>query len=145
MPAAIAKYTDPILRSISAKMNRKIRILIPCGGTGIFEDIPAVIVLLDEGSASASEILAAGLNENENDVVTLVGETSFGKGTIQDAKDFSDGAGLHVTVAKWLTPNKNWVHEKGIEPEVEVEMTVEDFEAEQDPQLDKALELANEI
>ena len=114
-------------------------------GTGIFEDIPAVVVLLDGGSASASEILAAGLDENEDDIVTLVGETSFGKGTIQDAKDFSDGSGLHVTVAKWLTPDKNWVHDRGIEPEVKVEMDAEDFEAGRDPQLDKALELANEI
>jgi len=113
--------------------------------TGAFEDLPAVFVLLDEGSASASEILAAGLKENLMDEVTLVGVTSFGKGTIQDAKDFSDGSALHVTIAKWLTPEKNWVHDRGIDPDVEVEATIEDFKEGRDPQLEKALELAKEI
>jgi len=113
--------------------------------TGAFEDIPAVFVLLDGGSASASEILAAGLKENLGDEITIIGVTSFGKGTIQDAKDFSDGSALHVTIAKWLTPEKNWVHEKGIDPDVEVAITTEDFKAERDPQLEKALELAKEI
>ncbi|MBD3366480.1 PDZ domain-containing protein [candidate division WWE3 bacterium] len=113
--------------------------------SGLFEDIPAVFVLLDGGSASASEILAAALKENKADMTTIVGETSFGKGTIQDAKDFTDGSALHITIAKWLTPEKNWVHEVGISPDVEVERTYEDFEAGRDPQLDRALELAEEI
>lgn len=113
--------------------------------SGALESIPAVFILLDEGSASAAEILAAGLKENHPEEVTIIGKTSFGKGTIQDAKDFSDGAGLHLTVAKWLTPEKNWVHEEGITPDVEVERTIEDVKAERDPQLDKALELAGEL
>ncbi len=110
-----------------------------------FERIPAIFVLLDGGSASSSEILAAALKENKEDIVTIIGESSFGKGTIQDAKDFSDGSGLHVTIAKWLTPEKNWVHEEGIEPDIVVERTMEDFEAGRDPQLDKAIELAKEF
>ncbi len=112
---------------------------------GAFEDLPAMFVLLDGGSASASEILAAGLKENLGEEVTIIGVTSFGKGTIQDAKDFSDGSALHVTIAKWLTPEKNWVHEKGIDPDIDVELTVEDFNEGRDPQLEKALELAKEI
>jgi len=112
---------------------------------GAFEDLPEMFVLLDGGSASASEILAAGLKENLVDEVTIIGVTSFGKGTIQDAKDFSDGSALHVTIAKWLTPEKNWVHEKGIDPDIEVESTIEDFKEGRDPQLEKALELAKEI
>jgi len=112
---------------------------------GAFEDLPAMFVLMDGGSASASEILAAGLKENLGEEVTIIGVTSFGKGTIQDAKDFSDGSALHVTIAKWLTPEKNWVHEKGIDPDIDVELTIEDFNEERDPQLEKALELAKEI
>jgi carboxyl-terminal processing protease len=111
---------------------------------GAFENLPAVFVLIDEGSASASEILAAALDAHIEDVV-LVGTKSFGKGTIQDAKEFSDGAGVHITVAKWLTPNEVWVHKEGIEPEVVVERVPEDMENGIDAQLDKAIELAKEF
>ncbi len=111
--------------------------------TGSFESVPRVIVLIDEGSASASEILAAALKTNKDAI--LVGEKSFGKGTIQDAQDFEDGSGVHITVAKWLTPNKEWVHKAGITPDEIVERTIEHFNEGVDPQLDKAIELANEI
>jgi carboxyl-terminal processing protease len=110
---------------------------------GAFHDVPAVYVLIDGGSASASEILAAALKDNVKAV--LVGEKSFGKGTIQDALEFSDDSGLHVTIAKWLTPKKEWVHKKGINPDVEVKRTDEDFDRGIDPQLDKALELAKQL
>ena len=106
---------------------------------GSFKRIP-VFVLIDGGSASASEILAAGLKENTGAV--LIGEKSFGKGTIQDAREFTDGSGLHITVAKWLTPKKEWVHNVGIAPDVVVERKSEDITAGVDKQLEKALELA---
>lgn len=99
----------------------------------------SVTVLIDGGSASASEILAAALQERAG--AKLIGEKSFGKGTVQDAVDFGDGSGLHLTVAKWLTPSSVWVHEKGLEPDFEVELTEEDIDKDRDPQLDKALEL----
>ena len=110
---------------------------------GIFKDIPAVFVLIDQGSASASEILAAALRDNIG--AKLIGEKSFGKGTIQDAKDFNDGSGLHITIAKWLTPKKEWVHGKGLEPDITVKITDEDLDKGVDPQLNKALELAKEF
>ncbi|MBN1162725.1 S41 family peptidase [Patescibacteria group bacterium] len=110
---------------------------------GLFVEVPAVFVLIDKGSASASEILAAALKYHNNAI--LIGETSFGKGTIQEPRDFSDGSGLHITVAKWLTPGKEWIHETGITPDVVVERTKEDVQAGIDAQLDKAVELANEI
>jgi carboxyl-terminal processing protease len=110
---------------------------------GTFDKVPLVIVLIDEGSASASEILAAALKSNIN--VTLLGKKSFGKGTIQDAKDFGDGSGVHITVAKWLTPEKVWVHNEGITPDVEVEITEENIEDGYDSQLETAVELAKEI
>lgn len=106
---------------------------------GSLNGVP-VVVLIDEGSASASEILAAALRDNA--AATLVGQKSFGKGTIQDVRNFEDGSGVHITIAKWLTPNKEWVHEKGIEPQIKVEVTAEDIEADKDPQLDKAIETA---
>ncbi|HOS88654.1 MAG TPA: S41 family peptidase [bacterium] len=110
---------------------------------GVFKDIPAVFVLIDQGSASASEILAAALRDNIG--AKLIGEKSFGKGTIQDARDFNDGSGLHITIAKWLTPKKEWVHGKGLEPDITVKITDEDLDKGVDPQLNKALELAKEF
>ncbi|MCA9307934.1 MAG: S41 family peptidase [Patescibacteria group bacterium] len=106
---------------------------------GAFEGVP-VYVLIDGGSASASEILSAALKHNINAV--LVGQKSFGKGTIQDAKDFEDGSGIHITIAKWLTPAKEWVHKVGIDPDVVVEITKEDIENKNDTQLNKALDFA---
>ncbi|MCL6571240.1 MAG: S41 family peptidase, partial [Bacillus sp. (in: Bacteria)] len=77
-----------------------------------------LVVLIDKGSASASEILAAAVKESAG--VTLIGEKSFGKGTVQSASAFEDGSNLKLTTAKWLTPNGNWIHKKGIKPDVEV-------------------------
>ncbi|EGA88959.1 carboxy-terminal processing protease [Planococcus donghaensis MPA1U2] len=77
-----------------------------------------VTLLIDGGSASASEILAGAMNESAD--IQLVGEKTFGKGTVQTANDLQDGSNLKFTTAKWLTPDGNWIHEKGIEPDVEV-------------------------
>ncbi len=75
-------------------------------------------ILVDGGSASASEILAGALNESAN--VKVVGEKTFGKGTVQTVEELSDGATLKYTTAKWLTPDGNWIHEKGIQPNIHV-------------------------
>jgi carboxyl-terminal processing protease len=82
-------------------------------------DIP-LVVIIDQGSASASEIFAAAVKESAN--VPLVGQKSFGKGTVQRAQDFSDGSNMKFTTEKWLTPNGNWIHEKGIKPDYEVSL-----------------------
>jgi len=110
---------------------------------GQFNDVPGLFVLVDEGSASASEILAAALREHNKAV--LIGTKTFGKGTIQDAKDFEDGSGIHITTNKWLTPSKDWVHDVGITPDIIIEFTEEDITNNNDTQLNKALELAKEI
>lgn len=97
-----------------------------------------VVILLNKGSASASEILAAALQYHVKSPV--VGETSFGKGTVQDARDLADGSGIHITVAKWLTPGGDWVNEKGIKPDYETVSTKGSSE-EEDVQLTKAIEV----
>lgn len=77
-----------------------------------------IAVLIDGGSASASEILAGALKEGEG--YTLIGEKTFGKGTVQQAIPLGDGSNIKLTLYKWLTPDGNWVHNKGIEPDIEI-------------------------
>jgi len=101
---------------------------------GLLTDFP-IIVLINKGSASASEIVAGALRDHNR--TKLVGETSFGKGTIQQAEDLGNGAGLHVTVAKWLTPNGTWVHGKGLTPDIAVPLDQKD--PSHDVQLEKAI------
>ncbi|WP_110927815.1 lmo1851 family serine protease [Bacillus massiliglaciei] len=79
-----------------------------------------VVVLVDDGSASASEIVAAAVSESAH--IPLVGVKTFGKGTMQTATDFKDGSNFKYTAAKWLTPNGNWIHDKGIKPDIEVKL-----------------------
>lgn len=81
-------------------------------------DVPVTLVI-DEGSASASEILAGALSESAK--VPLVGLNSFGKGTVQTVNDLPDGSNIKITTAKWLTPDGNWIHDKGIKPDYAVE------------------------
>lgn len=77
-----------------------------------------VVVLVNGGSASASEILAGALRDDKG--IKLVGDKTFGKGTIQQPEDLDNGAGIHITIAKWLTPNGTWVHGKGLEPNIKI-------------------------
>lgn len=109
--------------------------------TGRLLDIPLTI-LIDEGSASASEIFSGAMRDHER--ATLVGQKSFGKGSVQEAEDLKDNAGLHVTIAKWKLPKGDWIHGKGIMPSIKVENTVEEgntLERKDDAQLDRAIEL----
>ena len=103
----------------------------------------AVVVIINEGSASASEILAGALRDNQS--VELIGETSFGKGSVQELEKLKDGSSLKVTIAKWLTPKGELITDKGLEPDVKVEISEEDIAAEKDPQLDKAIEIIKEL
>lgn len=82
-------------------------------------EVPTAVII-DEGSASASEIVAAAVNETAE--IPLFGKNTFGKGTVQTAEDFSDSSNMKITTARWLTPNDNWVHEEGVAPTTEVDM-----------------------
>jgi carboxyl-terminal processing protease len=100
-----------------------------------------VIVLVDRGSASASEIVAAALQDRDR--ATLVGETTFGKGTVQEWTTLDGAGGFRLTIAKWLTPDQRWIHLEGIKPDVVVDVPA-DVAAGEDPVLDRALELLGE-
>lgn len=125
--------------------NKKLTALIG----GQMTNIP-VIMLVNGGSASASEIMAGALHDNDR--ATLVGEKTFGKGSVQEIICLSGYSlsntcnedALKVTVAHWFTPNGINISKEGIKPDVEVKLTIEDANAGRDPQLDKALELAKQ-
>ena len=107
-------------------------------GNGQATDLP-IVVLINEGSASASEILAGALQDYDR--AKLVGVTSYGKGSVQNWVPLSNDQGAaRVTIARWLTPNERQIDHVGLEPDVVIEMAPEDFEAEEDPQLDAAVE-----
>ena len=116
---------------------------------GALTDIP-VIVLINEGSASASEILAGALNDKDEAI--LVGEKSYGKGSVQEVICLNNilfsnnckGPSLKVTIANWFTPNGVNISKEGIRPEFEVKLTEDDANNNRDPQLDKAIELAKQ-
>lgn len=96
-----------------------------------------LVVLINGGSASASEIVAGALQETKR--ARLVGEKSFGKGTVQEAEDLSGGAGLHITVARWLLPSGKNINKEGVKPDVEVKN--DEVKPAEDLQLQKAIEL----
>jgi carboxyl-terminal processing protease len=97
------------------------------------------VILINEGSASASEILAGALQDYEK--AQLIGETTFGKGSVQQLFELEDGSSIKLTVANWLTPKGRTIEEQGIEPDILVEYTIEDYENDLDPQLDRAKQL----
>lgn len=96
-----------------------------------------MVVLINGGSASASEILAGALREH--DVATLIGDTTFGKGSVQELVELPDGSSLKVTIARWLTPNGHSISEGGLDPDIEITRTPQQFIDGQDPQLEAAL------
>ena len=101
-----------------------------------------IVVLINKGSASASEILAGALRDNRQ--ALLIGEKSFGKGSVQQLEDLSEGS-LKITIAKWLTPKGTAINGEGLSPDIEVELTENDYKEGKDPQLDKAIEILNEM
>ncbi len=108
-------------------------------GYDVFNDKLKFVILIDGGSASASEIVAGAMQDHHK--AKLVGSQSFGKGSVQEVVDVTPDTILKITVAKWLTPNGNSISQKGLTPDYKVEFTKADYDAKKDPQLDKAVEL----
>jgi carboxyl-terminal processing protease len=109
---------------------------------GVLTDKP-LVVLIDEGSASASEILSGALRDNNR--ALLVGKKSFGKGLVQEINQLPGGSGVNITTQRYLTPNDTDINKMGIQPDVTVEETETDYKQKKDPQLDSALTLLNDM
>lgn len=111
-------------------------------GYDIFNENLKFVILVDGGSASASEILAGALAEHDRAI--LVGEKTFGKGSVQELVSITGDTSLKITVARWLTPDGNSISDQGITPDEVVDRTIKDVENDRDPQLDRAIEILNQ-
>lgn len=127
---AIENYGDNIKQKIYRSL-----------GYNIFDNELKFVILIDGGSASSSEIVAGAMQDYGR--AKLVGDQSYGKGSVQEVVDITPDTILKITVAKWLTPNGISISEKGLTPDYIVEYTKKDLENKKDPQLDKAVELLN--
>ncbi len=106
---------------------------------GTYRDLGIpLVILVDERSASASELVAGALQDTGK--ATIIGETTFGKGTVQTIQELVNGGGLRLTIARWLTPERNWIHGAGITPDIIVEWEPESFDDPNDPQLETAID-----
>ncbi|OGI25502.1 MAG: hypothetical protein A3J76_03600 [Candidatus Moranbacteria bacterium RBG_13_45_13] len=110
-------------------------------GGSILSNLP-IVVLVNSGSASASEILAGALRDDIG--AALVGKKTFGKGSVQQLEKLSGGSSLRITIARWLTPNGEYIMEKGINPDIDVDLTDDDYNNDRDPQMEKAVEIMKE-
>jgi carboxyl-terminal processing protease len=132
------RYSDGLTDQLRTKGNARLATL-------------PTVILINGGSASAAEILAGALHDIRN--VPLVGEKSFGKGSVQQLESFYNGSSLKVTVAKWLTPNGVSISDTGITPTHEVVIDPKEYKekgweigtVEKDPQLDKAIAIVNQL
>ena len=113
----------------------------PVEAGGLALDQP-VTVLVNGGTASASEIVAGALQDQQRAV--LIGQKTYGKGSVQLVYDLSDNSSLHVTVARWLTPNRHQIDKQGLQPDIEVTASEEDKTAGRDSQLERAIAYLNE-
>lgn len=110
-------------------------------GGDILKSIP-VVIIVNSGTASASEILAGALRDNLK--AKLIGVKTFGKGSVQQLEKMTGGSSLRITIARWLTPKGDYIMEKGIEPDINIEISNDDYNSNRDPQLEKAIEILKE-
>lgn len=135
---AISMSGEWVGNDIVLKERRQGKIVEQLSGTGRnrFAGIPTV-VLVNGGSASAAEIVTGALQDH--DAATVVGEKTFGKGSVQDYTPLSDGSAIKITIVEWLTPDERAINETGLDPDITVEQTNDDYENQRDPQLDRAI------
>lgn len=105
-------------------------------GNGVWTDLP-LVVMIDKGSASASEIVSGAIQDRKRAI--LLGDTSYGKGSVQSVHELSDKSSIHVTIAEWLTPNKTQISGRGLTPDVQVSISSDDAKAGNDTQLQAAI------
>ncbi len=98
-----------------------------------------MVILANEGSASAAEILAGALRDNRQ--IRLIGEKTYGKGSVQEVEQLKDGSSVKITVAEWLTPSGKNINKEGLQPDIEVKISTEDYDAGKDPQMEKAIQI----
>lgn len=130
-------WLDPNATVLTERRDNVVIKTIRARGEAILKGVPTV-VLVNEGSASASEITAGALRDNN--VATVIGKQSFGKGSVQQPINLGDGGLLKVTIARWFTPDGKNIDREGIKPDQEVEVSAEDIAAGRDPQLQAALD-----
>ncbi|MEI7512770.1 MAG: S41 family peptidase [Candidatus Uhrbacteria bacterium] len=142
LDVAVQMAGEWVGNKVVVKERRQGKIVEQLNGTGKnrFAGIPT-IVLVNGGSASASEIVSGALQDYG--VATMVGEKTFGKGSVQDYSTLPDGSAIKITIAEWLTPKDRTINKTGLDPDVVVARTPEDYEAQRDPQLDRALGILN--
>jgi carboxyl-terminal processing protease len=133
------KKGTPILIEDFGRKDQKIRY---SKGNGLLSSY-SLVVLVNQGTASGAEILAGALRDNKN--VLLIGEKTFGKGSVQTLEKLSNNSSLKITIAKWLTPKGEMINEKGLEPDIKIKMSEEDYKQGKDPQLEKALEILKNL
>ena len=130
-------FFDKGIPVVSEKFRNGSETKFSANGTAAFKDLP-IVVLVNQGSASASEILAGALRDNRN--IKLIGETTFGKGTVQDLEPLKDGSQIKMTIAQWVMPKGGIIEKNGLKPDIEVKITDADAAAKNDPQLNTALQ-----
>ncbi|MFA5997081.1 MAG: S41 family peptidase [Candidatus Paceibacterota bacterium] len=137
----MASFFLPIGKTIVIEDNgtKEKQIIEKSRGYNVFTPNLKMVVLIDGGSASASEILAGALHEQG--IAKLVGEKSFGKGSVQEVIEITPDTALKVTIAKWLTPSGHSISQNGLEPDVKVAITKKDIEKKFDSQMEKAAEI----
>lgn len=133
----VGEFFEDEVKSVIVKRRNNQNDMLYTSGGGSIPDMP-VVVLIDEGSASATEIVAGALQDFDR--ALLMGEQSFGKGTVQELTQLADGSSLRLSVAKWYTPNDRSINDVGITPDVIIEMEPTEIDGENDIQHDAALE-----
>lgn len=138
----LGEFFEDEVKGVIVKNGDGTNEILYTNGNGSIPDMP-VVVLIDGGSASASEIVAGALQDHGR--ALLMGETSFGKGSVQELTDLMGGSSIRITVAKWFTPKDRTIDKEGIEPDVTIEMEVVAIDSEEDVQLNAALDYLTDL